>query len=283
MEKNEETQTKNQEKQDEIMKKAQEEKACIPSDESKESKLSENSSKNTIKTEEKVQKELKDLALNKNNDENSPKLKLYKYFDSYLAKIDFDKKDLLGRSDKNSSSSTINVPKMVIILDVSGSMSSNVERFSKIIIPDILNTIYGKDTSYSICLITFSDNVNVYEGNAEQISNFKISPCGGTYMAPAVNKFHEIISNKKYDNKIYRILTLSDGMLFDQETTMKSADKLKLLFNEESLAVNSQAVRLFTSTSQPDTRGLSSMLQLSTLEKPKLIDIDCQKLKDSEI
>ena len=283
MENNTEAQTKNQEKQDEITKKTPEEKACIPSDETKESKLPENSSKNTIKTEEKEQKEPKDLALNKNNDENSPRLKLYKYFDSYLAKIDFDKKDLLGRSDKNSSSSTINVPKMVIILDVSGSMSSNVQRFSKIIIPDILNTIYGKDTSYSICLITFSDSVNVYEGNAEQISKYNISPCGGTYMAPAVDKFHEIISNKKYDNKIYRILTLSDGMLFDQETTMKSADKLKLLFNEQSLAVNSQAVRLFTSTAQPDTRGLSSMLQLSTLEKPKLIDIDCNKLKDSEI
>ena len=283
MENNTEAQTKNQEKQDEITKKTPEEKACIPSDETKESKLPENSSKNTIKTEEKEQKEPKDLALNKNNDENSPRLKLYKYFDSYLAKIDFDKKDLLGRSDKNSSSSTINVPKMVIILDVSGSMSSNVQRFSKIIIPDILNTIYGKDTSYSICLITFSDSVNVYEGNAEQISKYNISPCGGTYMAPAVDKFHEIIANKKYDNKIYRILTLSDGMLFDQETTMKSADKLKLLFNEQSLAVNSQAVRLFTSTAQPDTRGLSSMLQLSTLEKPKLIDIDCNKLKDSEI
>ena len=283
-------QTKYIKRFNEISKKLHGEKACIPLDQPNESKLSENISKITIKRDKNGPNSLKNLLNKKHkpikktkkNLNKSEKLKLYKYFDSYLAKINFEKKDLIGCSDKNSSS-VINSPQMVIILDVSGSMSDHLSRFTKTIIPEILNSIYGSDTSYSICLITFSDDVNVYEGNAEQISQFNIDPFGGTEMAQSIEKFYDFIKNKKYANKIYRILTLSDGMLFDQEETMASADKLKSLFNEENLVVNSQSVRLLTGCTEPDTRGLSSMLQLSTLEKPKLIDIDCNQLNDTEI
>ena len=174
---------------------------------------------------------------------------------------------------------------MIIILDVSGSMGEQVERFTQKIIPQILNNIYGSNSSYSICLITFSNifDVNIYEGNSNEISKLRIYSGGATYMAPAVDKFYEFILNKKYENRIYRILTLSDGDLSDQEETLKSADKLKKLLQKENLIINSQSIRLFTGFDEPDTRGLSSMLQLSTIGKQMLIDVDCNTLKDDEI
>jgi hypothetical protein len=171
--------------------------------------MSENISKITIKRDKKGPNTLKDL-LNKKHKPikiikkrliESEKLVLYKYFDSYLAKINLEKKDLVVCSDKNSSSDN-NAPQMVIILDVSGSMSEHLTRFTKKIIPEILNSIYGSYTSYSICLITFSDNVNVYEGNAEQISQFNIYACGGTEMAQSVETFYDFIKNKKYNQII---------------------------------------------------------------------------------
>ena len=279
MENNTTSQNENEKKNNEINKNLQAEQTHMPLDESKESELEKNGKKES--------EELQDLLSNKKEkekkDTNCPELKLHKYFDSYLAKINIEEKDFTDSPEKKSSSSKIGVPKMVIILDVSGSMSNQVQRLTKKIIPEILNAIYGSNASYSICLITFSDDKKVYEGNAEQISKFDINANGCTYMAKAVEALYDMILNKKFDHKIYRILTLSDGQLFDQEETMKSADKLKGLFNQENLVVNSQAIRLFTSSTQPDTRGLSSMLQLSTSEKPKLIDIDSYHLNDTEI
>ena len=214
-------------------------------------------------------------------DKNKYELKLNKCFDSYLGKINISKNsDLL----KINSSSISNTPKMIIILDVSGSMGEQVPRFVQKIIPRILNNIYKSNSSYSITLITFScfGDLNIYEGNSEQISKYNIYADGGTYMAQAVDVLYEMILNKKYENKIYRILTLSDGELHDQENTMESADKLKKLLQKENLVVNSQSVRLITGY-QPDTRGLSSMIQLSTTGKQMMIDIKCHELGDNEI
>ena len=231
---------------------------------------------------EKEKKEVNPTKISDSDYKNLYELKLNKCFDSYLGKINISKnKDFL----KTNSSSISNTPKMIIILDVSGSMGEQVERFIQKIIPEILNNIYKSNSSYSVCLITFSSfgDLNVYEGNSEQISKYTdIYANGATYMAQAVDTFYEMILSKKYENKIYRILTLSDGELHDQEKTIESADKLKKLLQKENFVVNSQSVRLITGF-EPDTRGLSSMLQLSTIGKQMMLDVDCNKLGDDEI
>ena len=250
-------------------------------------------SENIKKKNPNSHKSLRDILLKNKTENQKPRkaiqkkelniLELHKCFDSYLGKINILKENKYLNSKKNSS--IANIPKMIIILDVSGSMGEQVERFIQKIIPQILNNIYGSNSSYSICLITFSNifDVNIYEGNSNEISKLRIYSGGATYMAPAVDKFYEFILNKKYENRIYRILTLSDGELHDQEDTMKSADKLKKLLQNENLIINSQSIRLLTGFDEPDTRGLSSMLQLSTIGKQMLIDINCNSLKDDEI
>jgi hypothetical protein len=64
---------------------------------------------------------------------------------------------------------------------------------------------------------------------------------------------------------------------------MNSAEKLKQLLQSGNKVVNSQAIRLKTGLSEPDTRGLSSMIQLSTLGKQMLIDIDARDIEDKII
>ena len=292
----------------EIAKKLHGEKACIPTEETKSgiaAKSSENKNDNkinkkTIKLNESKKgntnekKGLKDILLGnnkigKNNNstfkegQNNYKLYLHKCFDSFLGKIDITLKNNILNINSNSLS---NAPKMIIILDVSGSMLEQVERFIQRIIPAILNNIYGTSSSYSIGLITFQciDCVNFYEGNSEQISKLiDITAEGATYMSCAVDMLYNMISDKKFENNIYRILTITDGELHDQDETMISADKLKKLFLEKNFVVNSQSVRLLTGSEEPDTRGMSSMLQLSTIGKQMIIDIDCYKLEDSKI
>ena len=58
----------------------------------------------------------------------------------------------------------------------------------------------------------------------------------------------------------FRILVLSDGELCDQVETINAVSKLKDYLKNKK--INSQAVRLFTSSTQPDTRGMASIIQL---------------------
>ena len=166
-----------------IVKKLHGEKACIPKKEPK-SQIVSKSPKN--KYYNKINK--KEI---KNNDtipvkeeENKFKLYLHKCFDSFLGKINIP----INKNIFNLNSSLSNTPKMIIILDISGSMCEQVERFIQRIIPDILNDIYGTNSSYSIGLITFSsfNCVKFYEGNSVQISRLiDIFANGATYMSCA--------------------------------------------------------------------------------------------------
>jgi len=66
-------------------------------------------------------------------------------------------------------------------------------------------------------------------------------------------------------------LTLSDGELSDQAETIKDCTALAQEI-PNNYVINSTAIRFFTS-GQPDTRGLSAVLQLNTFTEAKLRDV----------
>ena len=208
-------------------------------------------------------------------------LELHKCFDNYLGRIQIPDEETKKPGKKANANSM--KPKFIIILDVSGSMGTQVPRLIKRIIPEVFNRIYGNYSSEKITLITFSSfgDVNVYEGKSSYISNLDLEANGCTYMAGAVEKLQEILKNNT-SKKILRLLSISDGELHDQEETMKSAEKLKIFLQTETKIINSQAIRLITGGSDPDTRGLSSLLQLSNKGKQMLVDIKISKT-DQEI
>ena len=207
---------------------------------------------------------------------NILELELYKCVENYLGKINIPEQTT-KKSGSSSNASSDNNPTFVIILDISGSMGNQVPRMVNTIIPEILNNINGTSSLYTMTLITFCslNDVDVYTGDASYISKLNIYPKGCTYMSSAIDKLNELITNNSITNRIIRLLSISDGELHDQDQTMGSAEKLKALLQSKNIVVNSQAVRLKTGYGEPDTRGLSSMVQLSTIGQQMLIDIDC--------
>ena len=196
------------------------------------------------------------------DDQLSVDLSIYKYNKKFLANM-----DLTNLNIKNSSKET----KFIVILDQSGSMGQSVPKIVNIIIPMILNKL--KEQSEAT-LITFCDDSKVYSGNAEYFSKLELYATGCTYMAKALEQLENVLSNLEEGISI-RILVFSDGELHDQEQTMQLSSKIAEQFKGK-FQINSQAIRYYTSTyGEPDTRGLSSILQLNSINTtPKLEDIN---------
>lgn len=157
----------------------------------------------------------------------------------------------------------------VIILDESGSMGKETLRFTNRIIPLVLSKL-SYEKAQLIHLITFS---HYYYKTAEQLKTFSITS-RGTYMAPPLEQLR-ILFQKFPPNKPIRILCISDGNASDRKQTGKAA--LSLTEFMDQFSINSQAVRLFTSKSQPDTKALCSIMQINNTTHSKLIDISAKE------
>ena len=195
-------------------------------------------------------------------DELSSELLIYKYNKKYLANL-----DLTNLNIKNSSKET----KFIIILDQSGSMGNSVPKIVNVIIPMILNKISNQSTA---TLITFDNDSKVYSGDALYFSKLELYANGCTYMAKALEQLENVLNNLEEGISI-RILVFSDGELHDQEKTMELSSQISNKFKGKFM-INAQAIRYYTSTwGEPDTRGLSSILQLNSINAtPKLEDIN---------
>ncbi|CAF3550969.1 unnamed protein product [Rotaria sp. Silwood1] len=169
----------------------------------------------------------------------------------------------------------------IVILDRSGSMGNFVGRFVNRILPRIFKTLdYANDQI--ITLITFDDNANKYTIPVKELSKFKIQSQGCTYMAPAISMLIQtILIELPTDCRALRLLTISDGDVADQDQVQTEAIQLTSLIKNDFI-INSQAVRLFTSTAQPDTRAVSSVLQLNNVSRVNLLDLKAN-LSNEEI
>lgn len=169
----------------------------------------------------------------------------------------------------------------IVVLDRSGSMGNSVPRFVNQILPSIFKSLdYGDNDR--INLITFDSAANRYSIPVKQLASFAIKCQGQTYMAPAIDTLTNFIRKElPKDCQSLRILTISDGEVHDQANVQTQAAQLARLIKND-YTINSQAVRLFTSSSQPDTRAVSSLLQLNNVSSVKLLDLRTD-LKNEEI
>ena len=111
-----------------------------------------------------------------------------------------------------------------------------------------------------------------------------IKPQGQTFMQPALWELQTTIKNilKKNKNATFRVLAISDGELHDQENTVAAAEGVKEIVLENNLKVNAHSIRFFTSSDEPDTRGLSSVMQFNSITTPALLDLT-NSMDDNEI
>lgn len=159
----------------------------------------------------------------------------------------------------------------VIILDRSGSMGDTARCVTNEIIPLFLSELSYKPTD-NIHFITFDSTAQLYSVTVDDMECLPITAMGGTNMAFAVIECQKLFASFTSDKRI-RCLTVSDGEVSDPDDTKIAANELVEFLKTRSFSINSQAVRLFTSSNQPDTTALSSMLQLNNTTKTSLVDI----------
>lgn len=189
------------------------------------------------------------------------KLHLFKTFDGYVGKLNLSKE--VAQSSKESGS-----VETIIVLDKSGSMDIQVNRIVTQILPGVFRNLGYQDND-SFTIVAFDNTVKKIKYKLWELPYSTLRSGATTYMNKAVSELGKVIESSSSGK--FRILTISDGMVFDQEETVNTASKLSKEINEK-YKINSQAVRFMNGGGDPDTRGLASILQLNSGET-KLIDV----------
>lgn len=167
----------------------------------------------------------------------------------------------------------------VIILDQSISMRDATKRFTNEIIPLILSKL-SYSTSQPVHLLTFAKDTQHFSVTPNEMKLLDIKTYYGTKMAPTVQKVHYLFQS--FQEKLpIRVLTISDGEVQDREDTENAATDLMEFIDSSNFSINSQAVRLFTSKCQPDTKALCTFLRMNNTTTSQLIDISARESNEN--
>lgn len=193
-----------------------------------------------------------------------------------------DKNEFIGMIDvpENVTAKKIN-PEMVVIIDRSGSMLDAVRRLTNEILPSFLSKL-SYDKTKIVHLVYFHSEAESFSLRVEDVENLSMCSEGKTMMSQGIMTCQKVFSKfEKKTHKPIRLLTISDGEVQDGEETGKAAAEFAGYLKEHGFAINSQAVRLFTNESQPDTTALCSLLQVNNTTKPRMIDIKTSDSNES--
>lgn len=186
---------------------------------------------------------------------------------------------------KIEENETLNSVQTVIILDRSGSMELDSEndqakRFTNEILPLFLsNLLYEK--SQPVHLLSFAKTARHELVTVEEMKSLPIKAKGNTYMEDVMENIHRLFSTHLDEKKPVRVLTITDGKDQDYRKTQEATTKLIEFLNKSHFSINSQAVRLFTSKEQPDSKALCNLLQINNTTKSELVDIDARESNGS--
>ena len=147
----------------------------------------------------------------------------------------------------------------ILVCDCSGSMGSHANSIISKVMPKVFEKLkYQSDKIVN--LIVFNDDTQQYRMKVADFKNSTLTGDGCTYMAKVPMELEKIINSYSSDNGI-NILTISDGLIFDQDETKNNAEKLCKNLKEKYPNINSQAIRYKSSNeANPDTKALCSLL-----------------------
>ena len=163
-------------------------------------------------------------------------------------------------------------PYFIFIVDQSGSMGRYFRDIITNYIPNCLKLL-NYPPEKICCLIAFSDYSTSSNLNTNDFFNSYLDTKGCTYMKGIFDKLEKKFEELKNKNeKMLRILAISDGEIFDQEETKERGDEFFKKY-EGQFKINAQSIRLKTCEyANPETEALSSILQLSDFYS-KLVEI----------
>ena len=189
---------------------------------------------------------------------------------THKAKVGYVAECFIDKAKQKSKIS--NDIELILIVDRSGSMDYSYPKIFNKIIPLFLEKINYPEEK-DVHFITFESRTQYRKIKKSTFLNQREGALGGTYMAGIFKELENVLTK---ENVSYRILTLSDGELGDSRETSNSAsefyNKIKGKFR-----INSQAIRFFSSRyANPDTMGLSSVIQLNSVCQATLLDINSE-------
>ena len=204
------------------------------------------------------------------------KLEVYPCLDSFVGKFVLPSETDQASNASNTSGAT----QTVVILDRSGSMGNEVSRITSRLLPAMFRKLRYKDED-QIVLITFDSIGSCEEFRVWQLEGLALSARGCTEMSTGLAKLMEYFP-KLQPNLPLRIIVISDGEVSDKVSVLSMSDSLSEMFRSEGFAINAQGFRWFTSSCQPDTKALASILKLNTTDTVILQDVN-KHLSDSEL
>jgi hypothetical protein len=167
------------------------------------------------------------------------------------------------KSNSGKGSSLSSNCEFIFVLDISGSMGVYVNEILTKVFPKVYDKLNFPENKI-IHLLTFEDSVEYYTYNKNDFKNSTIHDRACTYMSEIPYQLENIL-NKYNSDKSICLLTLSDGIIGDQDETQENAANLVKKLNGRFTNLNSQAIRFMSSDyAQPDTRALCSLLQLNS-------------------
>lgn len=181
--------------------------------------------------------------------------------------------------DENLEAQDASLVETVILLDRSYSMGESAKRVANEIIPLFLSKLHYSETQV-IHFITFDSKTELYSKQIKELKSLRITARDGTVLATAIEKCQQLFGTFSKGKPI-RVLTISDGEVSDIEEAQTAATKLVEFLKLHDFSISSQAVRLFTSSNQPDTTALASLLQINNTSTPRLIDISTFETNNS--
>ena len=112
-------------------------------------------------------------------------------------------------------------------------------------------------------------------------NNNNITGEGGTSMSDVFNKVREILCQSQNKSN-YRILALSDGIIEDQEETKNEAEKIKAYINSTDFSISVGSIRYNSGYDCGDTKALSSVLILNTINSKNNVLTEISSSLDDE-
>ena len=191
---------------------------------------------------------------------------LYPFQKGYIAETNIEESNIGNNSNYE----------LIFIIDRSGSMDKSYPiLINKLIthLLDILKFPENKATHF----IAFEDFVEYRKFTKKDFLNCNESARGAIEKMTDVFPVLEKIFSPENQKTPFRILTLSDGELVVEKERKNVPILASELYEKVKgkFRINSQAIRYFTSSAQPDTMALASILQLNTISKEAtLIDIN---------
>lgn len=191
-----------------------------------------------------------------------------------------DEQEYIGtiEIEENFTKAELSTVQTIIILDTSGSMQDSARRMANEVLPLFISKLLYEQ-SHVFHLIEFETTTYWHSVTAERMKKLLIEADGGSALAPALKKCIEVF--KTFTKNPVRILTISDGELMDLPESERATKELLEFLKTKNFAINSQAVRLFTSSEQPDTSALCSLLQINNITTTHLIDISTSESNES--